>query len=64
MQINGQSISAADGATLEQLLAQHGFDAARIAVELNGRIICRSEFSKVQLTDSDTVEIVQFVGGG
>lgn len=64
MQINGQSSSAADGATLEQLLSQHGFDAARVAVELNGRIICRSEFSKVQLTDSDTVEIVQFVGGG
>lgn len=64
MQINGQSSSAADGATLEQLLSQHGFDAARVAVELNGRIICRSEFSKVQITDSDTVEIVQFVGGG
>jgi thiamine biosynthesis protein ThiS len=45
-------------------LAQQGFDVARVAVELNGKIICRSDFSKVQLADSDTIEVVQFVGGG
>ena len=59
MQINGQPIS-----TLSQLLAQQGFDVASVAVELNGKIICRSDFSKVQLADSDTIEVVQFVGGG
>ena len=64
MQINGQPISTAAGSTLSQLLAQKGFDVARVAVELNGKIICRSHFSKVQLADSDTIEIVQFVGGG
>ena len=64
MQINGQPISTAAGSTLSQLLAQQGFDVARVAVELNGKIICRSDFSKVQLADSDTIEVVQFVGGG
>lgn len=64
MQINGQNVSAAAGITLAQLLAQQGFDAARVAVELNGRIIDRSDFDAVQLADNDTVEVVQFVGGG
>lgn len=64
MQINGQPISTAAGSTLSQLLAQQGFDVARVAVELNGKIIYRGDFSKVQLADSDTIEIVQFVGGG
>lgn len=64
MQINGQNVSAAAGITLAQLLAQQGFDTARVAVELNGRIICRSDFDAVQLADDDTVEVVQFVGGG
>ena len=64
MQINGQNVSAAAGITLAQLLAQQGFDAARVAVELNGRIISRSDFDAVQLADGDTVEVVQFVGGG
>ena len=39
MQINGQPISTAAGSTLSQLLAQQGFDVARVAVELNGKII-------------------------
>lgn len=64
MQINGQNVSAAAGITLAQLLKQQGFDAARVAVELNGRIIGRSDFDAVQLADGDTVEVVQFVGGG
>jgi thiamine biosynthesis protein ThiS len=64
MQINGQAVSAAAGITLAQLLTQQGFDAARVAVELNDRIICRSDFDAVRLADGDTIEIVQFVGGG
>jgi thiamine biosynthesis protein ThiS len=64
MQINGQAVNAAAGITLAQLLTQQGFDAARVAVELNDRIICRSDFDAVRLADGDTIEIVQFVGGG
>ena len=45
MQINGQPISTAAGSTLSQLLAQQGFDVARVAVELNGKIIYRGECS-------------------
>ena len=64
MQINGQPISTAAGSTLSQLLAQQGFDVAHVAVEPVSYTHLRSDFSKVQLADSDTIEVVQFVGGG
>lgn len=64
MQLNGKTITAAPTLTLAQLLKQRGFDGSRVAVELNGSIVSRNDFGKVQLQDSDTLEVVQFVGGG
>ncbi|WP_307760695.1 sulfur carrier protein ThiS [uncultured Phascolarctobacterium sp.] len=64
MQLNGKTITAAPALTLAQLLKQRGFDGSRVAVELNGSIVSRNDFGKVQLQDSDTLEVVQFVGGG
>ena len=64
MQINGQPISTAAGSTLSQFLAQQGFDVTNKNKKHNGKNICHSDFSKVQLADSDTIEVVQFVGGG
>lgn len=64
MQLNGKTITAAPALTLAQLLKQRGFDGSRVAVELNGSIVSRDDFGKVQLQDSDTLEVVQFVGGG
>lgn len=64
MQLNGKTITAAPALTLAQLLKQQGFDEFRVAVELNGSIVNRDDFGKVQLHDTDTLEVVQFVGGG
>mgnify|MGYP000858304202 CR=1 FL=1 len=64
MQLNGKTITTAPALTLAQLLKQRGFDGSRVAVELNGSIVSRNDFGKVQLQDSDTLEVVQFVGGG
>lgn len=64
MQLNGKTITAAPALTLAQLLKQRGFDGSRVAVELNGSIVSRDDFGKVYLQDSDTLEVVQFVGGG
>ena len=36
----------------------------RIAVELNGQISPRKDWSEAQITTGDRVEIVHFVGGG
>ncbi len=52
-----QPISIA--ALLEQL-AVHG----RLAVEVNGEIVPRSQFGAYHLQPNDTVEIVKAIGGG
>ncbi|MBM3350239.1 MAG: sulfur carrier protein ThiS [Betaproteobacteria bacterium] len=36
----------------------------RIAIELNGEIVPRSQFETIQLMDGDKLEIVGAVGGG
>jgi sulfur carrier protein len=46
------------------LVAELGLGARRIAVEVNRDIIPRDEYTNYRLRPGDTIEIVQFVGGG
>jgi thiamine biosynthesis protein ThiS len=41
-----------------------GLQPGMIVVELNGRVLRRSEFSACGVAGGDRVEIVRFVGGG
>ena len=41
-----------------------GFDAKRVAVELNLEIVPPEQFEKTILKDGDSLEIVRFVQGG
>ena len=50
--------------TVRSLLESLGHDPQRVAVEKNGQIVPRACFADEALCDADTVEIVQFVGGG
>ena len=63
VQITGAAVDAA-AKTLAQYLAQAGCDAKRIAVERNGEIVPRAQYSETVLQDGDQIEIVTFVGGG
>lgn len=63
MIINGEKLS------LEELkfvdyLRQKGLKAELIALELNGKIVPKSEFENLVLKENDKAEIVSFVGGG
>jgi thiamine biosynthesis protein ThiS len=51
-------------ATVLELVRRFGFDPDRVAVEHNGAILTRAQFSATALAAGDRVEIVQFVGGG
>ena len=48
--------------SLSVLLENGGRD--RIAVEINGEIIKKSDYDKTVLNDGDKIEVVSFVGGG
>jgi len=64
MRVNGK-VSELDGTmTIKELIIDSGYREDRVAVELNGRIVPRSEYDNVFLSEDDRVEIVGFVGGG
>ena len=50
--------------SLSVLLESSGFRRDRIAVEINGEIIKKSDYDKTVLNDGDKIEVVSFVGGG
>jgi len=50
--------------TVADLVHTLGFDNARIAVELNRRIVARATWSDIALQNNDIIELVHFVGGG
>lgn len=63
VRINGQEVMA-EGKTVSEYLSSAGFDIKRVAVERNGDIIPRAEYDDEVFEEGDTVEIVNFVGGG
>lgn len=64
MRINGENRPCKVEMTVRSLLEELGHDPQRVAVEKNGQIVPRARFADETLCDADTVEIVQFVGGG
>jgi sulfur carrier protein len=51
-------------ATLGMLLSELDLVGRRLAIEVNGELVPRSEHDHFRLTAGDRVEIVQAIGGG
>ena len=64
VRINGEQRHVIAGSTIAALVAEIGFDPARVAVERNLEIVPRSTLAAVAVADGDAYEIVHFVGGG
>jgi thiamine biosynthesis protein ThiS len=62
--VNGQPQSAPQGQTILGLLHHLQLDPARVAVELDRRIVKQPRWPETVLEPGAQVEIVQFVGGG
>lgn len=61
--INGQQIDIKNTSLLDYLVS-NGFDADRLAVEVNGDIVKRGTYGDYIINEYDKIEIVCFVGGG
>jgi thiamine biosynthesis protein ThiS len=62
--VNGNSKTVAQGMTISALLREMDLDPARVAVELDRRIVKRHDWDTTGLTGGAVLEVVQFVGGG
>ena len=63
VKVNGKELDLA-GKTVAEYLPTTDYDAKRIAVERNGEIVFKSQYSETVLKDGDSIEVVSFVGGG
>jgi sulfur carrier protein len=62
--LNGEARSVPEGRSILDLLHQLELDAARVAVELDRRIVKQPLWGATILHAGARIEIVQFVGGG
>ena len=61
--INGECAqSSAD--TVASLLRERNLDPKRVVVERNRAVVAREDYDVTPLREGDTLELVQFVGGG
>ena len=62
--VNGEPRRVPEGQTLLDLLARLDLDPARVAIELDRRIVRKPDWEGTVLSPGARLEIVQFVGGG
>lgn len=62
--INGETRQFTSGLTVTELIGQLQLAPERIAIEYNRAILARRLWRETGLQEGDTLEIVQFVGGG
>ncbi len=63
LKINGEEKNTV-GKTVAEYLTESGYDIKRVAVEINGDILPKTQYENTFLQDGDNVEVVSFVGGG
>lgn len=62
--VNGEKKKCSAGSSVSELLESLDIDKRYVAVELNLKIVPRTQFSEKLLQENDSLEIVTFVGGG
>ena len=62
--VNGEPRTAQSGETILDLLRHLRLDPARVAVELDRRIVKQPRWAETVLEPGSRLEVVQFVGGG
>jgi thiamine biosynthesis protein ThiS len=61
--LNGDRMTLDQPCTLSELIDRLELNG-RLAVEINHRIVPRSEYSSCVINDGDRIEIVRAIGGG
>ncbi len=63
IKINGELLNN-DELFLKDYLKENNYQIQKIAIECNGEIITKAQYSTFVLHSGDVVEIVSLVGGG
>tara|TARA_B100001175_G_scaffold316363_1_gene330094 strand:- start:1206 stop:1409 length:204 start_codon:yes stop_codon:yes gene_type:complete len=64
IQLNGKKIKINSNSCVIDLIKKFKLKENKIAVELNGVILPKKFYSTKKIKNKDSIEIVQFIGGG
>ena len=64
IQLNGKKVVIKSNYSILNLLKKYKLNNKKVAIELNGMIIPKTNYNKKFLKDNDKIEIVHFIGGG
>ena len=62
--LNGEPRQVSEGLTVAELVLELGGDPRGIAIERNLEIVPKAEHGTTIIMPNDSLEVVQFVGGG
>ena len=62
--VNGERFDFPNPLNVEELIDYLGFQNQRIALEVNEAIVPKSNHSTYTLSNNDSVEVINAVGGG
>jgi len=62
--LNGEKRELPSIILLSGLVDQLSLPSQRIAVEVNGMVVRRTDWPEIEINDGDRIEVVHFVGGG
>lgn len=64
IKVNGEEREVAQATTLQQLIHSLGLESKVMAAAVNMEIVKQDAWDKAVLNDADTIELLDFVGGG
>lgn len=64
IRLNGERRELPGAASIADLIAALDLGGRRVAVEVNGSVVPRSEHAQHRLGEGDRVELISAIGGG
>ncbi|MBN2896475.1 MAG: sulfur carrier protein ThiS [Campylobacterales bacterium] len=64
VKVNGEMLTCTQGASLEALIAQLELEGKVMAAAVNMQVIKQAQWGEYTIAEGDTVELLDFVGGG
>ncbi|WP_051822497.1 sulfur carrier protein ThiS [Desulfonatronum thiodismutans] len=62
--INGKPEEISTGVTLLEVIETRKLDPTRVVAELNREVVPGERFANTVMNEGDSLELLQFVGGG
>ena len=64
IKLNGKLKTINNNSTLFNIVQKNKIPLAKVAIELNQKIVDKKKIKNINLKNNDKIEIVHFIGGG